>query len=61
MLLLAKGGTGIVSEILQYIMETWRSGSTIKEEMFGDGSKTQPRGCQDVPPTRQMDFLPETS
>ena len=29
--------------------------------MFGDGLKTQPHGCQDVLPTRQMDFLPETS
>ena len=61
MLLLAKGGPGIVSEILQYIMEAWSFSSPIKEEMFGDGLKTQPHGCQDVLPNRQMNFLPETS
>ena len=42
-------------------METRRSGSTIKEEILDDDSKTQPHGCQDVLPTRQMDFLPKTS
>ena len=56
-----KVGPGIISEILQYIMEALRSSSPVKEEIFGDNSKTQPHGCQDVLPTRQMDFLPEMS
>ena len=29
--------------------------------MFEDDSKTQWYGCQDVLPTRQIDFLPQTS
>ena len=33
----------------------------MKEDMFRDGSKTEPHGCQDVLPPRQIDFLPETS
>ena len=42
-------------------MEAWKSSSPIKEVMFGDGLKTQPHGCQDVLPTRQIDFLSQTS
>ena len=56
-----KVGPGIISEILKYITEALRSSSPVKEEIFGDGSKTQPHGCQDVLPTRQMDFIRETS
>ena len=58
MLLLPKVGPGIISEILQYIMEAWMSGSSIREKMFGDGSKTKLHGLSGCTPDQTDKFGP---
>ena len=49
-------GPGIISEILQYIMEAGRSSSSIKEEMFGGGSKTKLHGLSGCTPDQTGKF-----
>ena len=56
-----KVGPGIISEILQYIMEAGRSSSTVKEGMFGDGSKTKPHGLSGCTPDQTRKFVPKKS
>ena len=54
-------GPGIISEILQYIMEAGRSSSTVKEGMFGDGSKTKHHGLSGCTPDQTRKFVPKKS